>query len=294
MAVWTKYDVVGIKEDVSDIISNITPTKTPFQSGLRKEKVHNTLYQWQEDSLAAVAVNAQVEGFTASEASLSPTVMRSNYTQILEKTIKVSATNDAVAQYGRAKETAYQLGKAMAEVKRDKEHAYVGVSNAAAAGTSAVARETASYDQMIATETTEAGAAAALTETMVLNVLEKIYNEGGEADILMIKPGDATIVSGFAAASGRQRDFGHSSKVMNVVDLYVSPYGEVKVVLNRFLLSSHAQAFSFSNWSECVLRPWSRAPLAKTGDNQMHMIVGEFGLKHVNQKASGLIDNIAA
>ena len=96
MATYTTYNQIGIKEDISDIISNITPTTTPFLSSIGKESVKNTLFQWQEDSLAATAENAEIEGFTASDLTLSPTVMRSNYTQIQSKTIKISATADAI------------------------------------------------------------------------------------------------------------------------------------------------------------------------------------------------------
>lgn len=106
MAQFYSYDQVGKKEDVSDLISNISPTKVPFQTMIGTEKVTNTLFQWQEDSLRAVQVNAAVEGFTASDATLSATTMRNNYTQILEKVIKVSETADAISTYGRARESA--------------------------------------------------------------------------------------------------------------------------------------------------------------------------------------------
>jgi hypothetical protein len=293
MAVWTTYDQVGLAEDVSDIISNITPTKTPFQSMIGSEKVAARLFEWQEDSLRAVQANAQIEGFTASEASLTATTMRSNYTQILEKTVKISATSDAVKLYGRKKETAYQLAKAAEEVKRDLEHAMVGMDNAAVAGNGSTAREFASYMPQIDASTTIAGGTAALTETMILNCHDAIYDAGGDASVLMIKPADSLIVAGFTGASGRARSFNDGTKkVTNAVEIYVSPYGELKVVLNRFLLSTTALLFDPSNWKKCVLRNWTRTLLAKTGDNDMHMIVGEFSLKHVNQKASGLIEAI--
>ena len=147
MATWQTYQEVGIKEDISDIISNISPTATPFQSSIGKESVSNTLFQWQEDSLASTAENARVEGADFSDATLTPTVMRSNYTQIQSHTIKVSATSDAVDAYGRAKETAYQLSKKAAEFKRDIEFNLVGNratgGNNAAVGNATTARFTA-------------------------------------------------------------------------------------------------------------------------------------------------------
>lgn len=294
------YDQVGKKEDISDVISNISPTATPFQSVIGSETVNNTLYQWQEDELAAVAANAAVEGADGSDADLSPTVMRSNTTQIFAKTIKVSATADVVSTYGRAKETAYQLSKKSAELKREMEYALVGVAQNAVAGSTSVARkfgnvwgqDSAGNALINSAVITNNGTAAALTEAMVLATNQKLYEAGGEASYLMIKPADSLIVAGFAAASGRTRDFDTGTKVVNVVDIYVSPFGTQKVVLNRFMKADAALLFDPANWKKATLRPFSRTLLAKTGDADRHFIVGEFGLKHTNYKASGAITGL--
>jgi hypothetical protein len=305
MAIYTTYDTVGIKEDVSDIISNLTPTKTPFQTMIGSSKTKQRQFQWMEDSLRAVQANAKIEGFTAADATLTPPTLRSNYTQIMEKTIKVSATEDAVDQYGRAKETAYQLSKAAAELKRDKEYAYVGLTQAATAGdSSSNPRLTASASSMVTTASSRyymgagtplggsSGTAAALTETALLGIGQAVYNNGSDPGIFMIKPADSLIVAAFAGASGRERDFGTGKQVTNAVNLYVSPFGEYKVVLNRFLKTDHAWLLDPDQWEEVTLRSWTRETLAKTGDNSTHMIVGEFGLKHKNFAADGLIANL--
>lgn len=294
------YDQVGKKEDISDVISNIAPTATPFQSLIGSESVNNTVYQWQEDDLAAVAANAAVEGADGTDADLTATTMRSNYTQIMAKTIKVSATADVVSTYGRAKETAYQLSKKSAELKREFEYALVGSARNAAAGSTSVARQfgnvwgndaggNAAINSAVITNN---ATPAALTEAMVLATNQKLYEAGGDASYLMIKPADSLIVAGFAAASGRTRDFETGTKVVNVVDIYVSPFGTQKVVLNRFMKADAALLFDPANWKKATLRPFTRTLLAKTGDADRHFIVGEFGLKHVNYKASGAITGL--
>ena len=137
-----------------------------------------------------------------------------------------------------------------------------------------------------------AGGTAALTETMILNCHRATYDAGGEPEILMIKPADALIVAGFAAASGRQRDFASNRTITNVVDLYVSPWGELKVVINRFILSTVAFMYNPDMYKKCVLRNWTREKLAKDGDSERHMVVGEFSLKHKNYKAAGYVNAI--
>ena len=294
------YNQVGIKEDISDVITNISPTATPFQSLIGQESVNNTVYQWQEDELAAVAANAQVEGADGSDATMAATVMRSNFTQIMAKTIRVSATSDAVSTYGRAKETAYQLSKKSAELKREFEFALVGSARNAAAGSSSVARQfgnvwgnDAGGNALINSSViTNNATAAALTEAMILATNQRLYEAGGDASYLMIKPADSLIVASFAAAAGRTRDFEAGTKLVNVVDIYVSPFGTQKVVLNRFMKADSALLFDPANWKKAVLRPFSRTLLAKTGDSDRHFIVGEFGLKHVNYKATGAITGL--
>ena len=294
MATYTTYDQVGKKEDVSDIITDITPTDTPFFSMIRSEKVSARTFSWLEDSLAAAANNAAVEGADATMATLTDATERTNNTQILTKAFQVSATSDAIATYGRAKETAYQLGKALKEIKRDLERAYVGVDNAAATGSSSVAREMASATQMISTSV-DAGANAtdALTEAKLLELGEDCFNNGSDPSVLMIKPADAQIVAGFAAASGRNREFAQTKTLVNVIERVVSPYGEYKVVLNRHQLTTHAFLIDPAMWRSSVLRPFSRTLLSSAGDSEKHFVVGEYSLKHMNFSADGMITGLS-
>lgn len=291
MAIYKTYEQIGLAEDVSNIISDITPTDTPMYSMIKSEKVHARQYQYQTDSLAAAASNAQLEGFTASAGTAIPTTMITGNTQILQKTFQVSATADAVKAYGRAKETAYQLSKALKEIKKDVEFAFVGSSNAGNAGNATTAREMDSADQLIGAANTTAGGTAALTEAMITTTGQNVYNNGGDASILMVKPADSLIISAFTGAAGRTREFNDGNKTLtNVVNLYVSPFGEYKVVLNRHQMTDHAFLLDPSMWRTASLRPFARTLLAKTGDSDTHMVVGELGLMHKNPLGSGQIN----
>lgn len=311
MTLQTTYDLVGIKEDISDVISNIDPTKTPFQSSIKTETVDNTYFQWQEDSLASVGANAQVDGFNAQNPQVaalnaagtyvgslaaSATVMRGNYTQIMAKTIRVSGTADRVRKYGRERELAYQLAKRSAELKRDLEHALVGLAQSATAGNASTARLLASYSSQVDAGVRVTNASpTALTENMILTANQNLYNAGSEAEVIMVKPADSLVIANFAyRASGaeRRRDVGSGTTIVNTVDVYRSPFGDQRVVLNRFLNTAHALVFDPEMWRLAVLRPWFRETLGKTGDNTAVMLVGEYSLKHRNFKGSTLINNL--
>jgi len=290
MATYTTYDQVGKAESVSDIISTITPTDTPFHSMIKDEKVAARTFNWLEDSLDAAGPNAQIEGADATMGTLTAAVERSNTTQILDKAFQVSATADAIKTYGRAKETAYQLGKALKSLKKDVEYALVGVDQAAVAGSGGVARQMASVSQQISNTTASTG--GALTEADLLTAGQAAFNEGSDPSVLMIRPADAQTIAGYASAAGRNREIAQGKTLVNVVDLLVTPYGEYRVVLNRHQLDDRAFLIDPSMFKTCTLRPFTRTLLAKTGDSDKHHIVGEMSVKHKNFSDSQMITGL--
>ena len=304
MPVVTTYAEVGIKEDISDLISNIAPTFTPFQTMIGSENIHNILHQWQEDTLdAASTSNAAIQGADAPSSTYTPTVLRNNITQIFTKTAMTAGTADAVTAYGRDKEISYQLVKKSKEIKRDFEATLLSGQTRVVGNGSTVAGVFDAAQVMIDSThkwgadtltNTIGGGSAAFSEQLLLNANQSLYADGGEATILMIKPSDSLKVAAFQAASGRTRftDNSTAKKVVNVVDIYVSPFGEQKVILNRFIKSSDALLFDPSNWKKLVLRNWFRKTLAITGDSLKIQMLGEFSLKHMNFKASALLTDL--
>ena len=128
----------------------------------------------------------------------------------------------------------------------------------------------------------------------MLTLGQNCYNNGSDPTVFMIKPADAQIVAGFTGASGRYRNINDGNKTLvNAIDLYVSPYGEYKVVLNRHQLSTHAFLIDPSMFRSVVLRPFTRELLGKTSDGDTHAIVGEYSLKHMNYGDSGMISGLS-
>jgi hypothetical protein len=344
------YTLVGAKEEISEVISNISPTKTPFQSETGSDKVSQKLFQWQEDSLRAQGQNAAIEGDDAAARTNSPTVMRTNVTQIVTETIQVSGTTDATSSYGRAKESAYQMAKTAAQLKRDLEFILVGTGQGLSTGggvpgSSSAARYMQGYQGQIAgvtwntgatpnvVEPTSVGAAGVVTnpggqyytvltegtvtnpligatlELAILAALQGLYTAGGDPETISLHPTRATqmadIAKGSTGSANRIRDFGDGKTVVNAVEIYVSPFGKIKVVLNRFQLRrpnitiaaaarvlTDSLVYNADNWVKTVLRPWQRETLAKTGDSLKIQMLSEQSLKHKNQNASALITDI--
>jgi hypothetical protein len=295
MPMYTSFDEVGIKEQVSNVISNLTPRKTPFQSGIGDEKVTQPLFQWQEDSLRAAGQNAAVEGADAAFTTIVPTVMRNNYTQIFQEAIQVSDRADVISAYGRKKEFAYQMAKTAAQVKRDREYVLVGSAGTKSAGSKTVASTMAGVQaQVDPTCVIHSGASDGskpLTEALLVTALKTAYNNGADVSRIMVTPDNSVVLAGFAAAAGRYRTIQGSDakKIVNVVNLYVSPFGEQKVEINRFMKPGNTLVFEPEQWTNVTLRPWGKKDLAKTGDSTKAQLLGEFSLKHKNYLASAMI-----
>lgn len=301
MAKYTTYEVKGEKESFEDSISNISPTDVLFTRATGEKTVSNKTHQWQEDSLDTVAANAQVEGFDAVSDVKTPTVLRSNVSQIFAKTGAVTRSNDAQSKYGRAYETNYQKAKSVEALKRDIEHAYVGTAQTQVAGDAATARQMDSIQAQIAAGNTIDAAAAALDETMVRDAFELVFNAGGNAACLMVDPSKADIVASFTGKAsivnqiaGENKIDNSSTSVNGFVDGYTSQLGQaVRIEYNRFMKVTDALVLDTARIKRLAFRATKTTDLAVVGDSTPYMVVYEGSLMNENQSASALITNLA-
>ena len=306
---FTTYSAKGIREDLSNIITNIAPEETPFQSNIGKESVTNTLYEWQTDTLQAAATNAQLEGDdVGSYDPVTATVRMQNYCQISRKTVVLSATEEIVNKAGRKSELAYQLAKKGSELKRDMELIMTN-SQVASAGSTSAARTTGSILAFIKTNTdaqtngTEPsyttlpnslrtdGNVRTFTETILKNVIQKVWTSGGMPKILMTGPVNKQRVSGFSGIAATRFNIDGGARPATIVgaaDVYVSDFGNVSVVANRFQRERDGLVLDPEYASVAYLRPFQQIELAKTGDAEKRMLVVEYGLKVLAENAHGL------
>ena len=293
------YRAIGQAEDVSDIISNITPTETPFLSSIGSYPIKSRNPEWQEDDIRNGGDNAKVEGAEYTVTTRTPTVMRGNYTQIMSDAIMIPATVDVVDKYGRAKESAYQLVKTGKALKRDLEHALIGKAQNATVGSSTVARVfgnvfgnavggtamTLTTQNVAATTAGTGDGTAAFVEDDVMAAMFAAYNKGVTPKVLMVPPKYAMTFAGWASAAGKyvnKRDISTEKTITMVIEILVTPYGTVKVVLNRNMLAQTGLLYDPEYHKLATLRGWKKEPLAKTGDNEKWGLVGEFTYIHKN------------
>ena len=315
---FTSYEAIGNREDLSGLIHNISPTETPFQSMAKRGKATNRKVEWQKDSLASAASNTQVEGDTASNVTVTPTVRLFNTVQISSKTFEVSGTQRAMNPAGRADELAYQLVKYGKELKRDMEFTLTQ-NQSYAAGTSSAARVTASLESWISTNwtslaTSRASAAspgfsttgtlaptdgtaeATVAEAAVKAVIRECWTEGGNPDTIMCGPYNKQKLSAFSGLVGMTNNInqpmGGQATLIAAIDAYQSDFGALKIVPNRFSRDRTVTILDFEYWEVAYLRPFQSFPLAKTGDSDQRMILAEYGLVSRNEAASGKVADL--
>lgn len=308
------YDQVGIREDLSDTIWDISPEDVPFTSMVGKDSADNTYFEWQTDALEDVSADTAVEGADATFAPAAPTVRIGNYTEINERTAITSGSLEATDRAGRNREMAYQVVKRAKEIKRSFEHHLVGLNQARVAGSDTVARKTASVQSWIATNTsfgatgadptgdgTDArtdGTQRPFTEDLLGEVLDEIYLSGGNPDCIMANTFNKRAISQFSGNTSQGGTAGNvthentDKKVINAVSVYESDYNVIRVVPNRWLRARDVLVLEKDMWAVTTLRGMKNSPIAKTGDAEKRQVLMEAGLRSKNEAASGIVADL--
>ena len=305
------YDAVGIREDLKDVIYNISPEETPFYTKARKTTARNTLVEWQTDSLRASAANAHIEGDATTAEARSATTRLGNYTQIFKNAVVVPDTDDGLDKAGRAKEIAYQTLKIAKEQKLDIEKALFA-NNARVAGNSTTARELAGAPAWLVTNTVyganeganptgdgtdartdETTALTAFDQTKFDTVMQSIWEAGGKPDTVYLSAFQMNKALGFTGNNNQRSQVqAGDERVVKSLAVYVTPWGSVEFMPSRENRSRDVFIMQDDMWEVAVLRPTKNVALAKTGDNTTRQVVTELTLCAKNEAANGgIFDN---
>lgn len=294
---FTTYDAKGVREELSNVIANISPEETPFQSNVGSENISNTFFEWQTDALAATSTTAIINGDdVASFDATSATSRLGNYTHIRRRTLVLADNLEVVNKAGRQSELAYQMAKRGKELKRDVEAVLLS-NNARVAGNSSTASETAGLPSWIASNVNAAGDAVEatgdgtdartdgtqrdFTEAMLKDVMQQAWAAGGSPSVLMVGPHNKQVVSTFTGIAQQryQAPSNAPTTIIGAADVYLSDFGSVSVIPNRFQRDRDAFVLDPEYASVCYLRPIQSVELAKTGDAEKRMLITEFGLR---------------
>lgn len=308
------YGAVGNREDLSNVIYDISPTQTPFLSSIARVGATGKNHEWQTDSLAtASGTNAVIEGEDASNDAAVATVRLGNYTQLSDKTPAVTSAQRAVDSAGRGDELDYQIMKRAKELKNDMETAIMA-NKAKVAGSTSVARQCAGVESFLATnvdagvggsgatgdgsDTLTPGTLRALAESQLKSVLASCWDEGGDPDTIYVGSFNKQAMSGFVGGgtSGpAQRTVdGNSKSVTAAIDIYVSDFGSLKVVPCRHMVQTSMLVLQTDMWALASLVDFKEEPLAKVGHSDRVLLSSEYTLEARNEKSSGIVAGLNA
>lgn len=307
------YGFTTIREDLSDIIYKISPTQTPVMQAIGREDAENTYFEWSTVELAAASgANKVVEGDNPANDAVTAAVRFSNYTQIMDKIAQVSSTANAVSSAGDVTKMAKQIMYKAQEIKRDME-TRICSDSPAVAGNASTARETAGIGCFMRTNADRgatataptlsgtttgypnaapgAGTPRAFTEVLMKNVIQLAWNEGGEPDLIVTGGFNRRVFSGFTGNAVKNVEVG-TKKLIATVDVYVSDFGDLRIVADRFAVATNALILDTEQVKLRYLQTLKNEELAKTGHSTRRMLSVEFGVMVGNQKALAVVADL--
>jgi hypothetical protein len=311
------YTTTGAREDLSDIITNISPLETPFRTAIKSGDADATFVEWQADALAAAAANAKIEGDESTFTTPTTTQRLGNRTQISSKTVIVSRTADRVRKAGRGDELGYQVLKLGQELLRDIEFECTG-KNGIVTGNSTTARQAAAYELWVTTNvsggasyasvaksaaigdvagqptagaTQTDGTQRAFDEEDLKSVVQQCWTKGGAPTLLITGPFNKRAASAFTGNATRTID-ASGKRLQSAIDVYAHDFGELTIVADRFSRDRTALVVDPDYWEFAWLDPIQLEPLAKTGDANKRLLVCEWTLKALNEASSGKVADL--
>jgi len=306
------YDIKGIREDLENVIYDISPEETPFYSSLKKVKASNTYHEWQTDALRSSAANAHIEGDDTTGEARVATTRLGNYTQIFKNAVVVPDSDEGLDKAGRSAEMAYQVLKIAKEQKLDIEKALFD-NNKYEAGSASAARELAGCGAYLKSNVANIGGSGGANPTGAVpgntprtdgtqtvfsqadfdTVMESIWTNGGKPDTVYLSSFQMNKALAFTGMNNQRSTIGASvggsNAVINAVDVYVTPWGTVDFVPSRENRGKDVWIMQADMWAVGVLRPTKNTELAKTGDSTKRQVLTELTLISKNEKASGLV-----
>ena len=233
---------------------------------------------------------ARLEG--AESTGLGYTVRSTNYnhTQIMQREVKVSRSQNQISQYGIREEFDYQSNKAIPHLMRLIEKAvYKGTRSA---GSSAAPRSFGGLGTFVTNNAINSGSAA-VTQAKFENALKAAYLDGGKPSKAFVSPTNMQVIKNFYDSGTFLRVDTKEKTVGMTIEKIITPYGTVDLIMDRWAPDSTIYILDPEHVGFVTYYPFTSEPLAKTGDYQRGEVVGEFTLCVRMDKAHAVITTIA-
>jgi len=315
-----QYDLgTSVREDLSNLISNVDNADTPFFTGCKKATATNANHEWLTDSYAdASASNAAVEGDDLDGDNINGRTRLGNRVQISDKVRVVSELASMVNTAGVDREIAYQIVKAGVELRRDIEKACF-TPNIKVTGNSTTAAEAGSIGAYVGASNISKGAGAttpagdgtdvhtggtgrSLTEALLEDVVDQMFSNAGPVGgrKLFANAKNKRIINGFNGVVDSVRHDATAGTIMSAMDIYVSDYGNIELVPDAFMRTEAADGESevyvldMNQWALAFVggTNFRTKPLSEGGLYDKVAVYSYWTLESRNEKSSGVIASL--
>lgn len=291
----------ALREELSDIITSIDPTETPFISNIGKGKTSSYKTEWLTDSLKAAAENQKAEGAVASHADIEAGARLENYITISAKWFALSDVLEAATSAGNLGTIKYQTAKALKELSRDME--YNLINEATGSSSDTFSTRGLKYWLSTSNATTHEHFSDAqavtnlLTEDIFTAMQQGVWDQGGKVDFVLAPSAQKRRISSFNGANRLTVNTDMTNKkVMNVVDFIENDFGVARIYIERNIVddvSNYQWVFFLQKdmWKLLTMLPVKVEKLARTGLSQMVQISTTYTLRCGTEKANASINN---
>ena len=285
------YDETTNRDDLTDVITNISPTQTPIVTMIGTAKAKATYHEFPEDVLADAAVNAYVEASADTTVAAPARTRKGNYTQIMKRGYEVSETQQAVDTAGVDDEYGYNMLKAMKVIAKDLEMA-VTTQGAAVAGTTTTARKMAGIPGLVTTNVvSNAGTARVITRDLITTALQDAWNKGGEPNKLIVSGGNKVNISKLTTSNTKNID-AKKKEIVEAVDVIDTDFGRIEIVASRFMPDTSILVLDPQYLAIAWLRRFKKTDLPSTDDALKGVIKGEMTLELRGEAGQAMITDL--
>ena len=318
-----------VREDLSNILYNVSPTEVPVTTNIGVESTDNTYTEWEQDDIPDPKINAVVDGADFDAEAVTDAVRLGNFCQISRREFTISDRAEVVNKVGRRSEIGYKIALRGKALRRDVESGITSRS-AASAGTSSVAGRYATIPTWIRTNDQLGGSGASsvlsggvspgthgypntagtpgtprgLTEQHILTAGHAVYSQSaGNPNALFL---DTQVKQSFShylfgtdssRIATQYQEQGKSPRggitVVGAVDVYVNDFQVIDIVPSRFIgvggTSRDVLFLDTSYWDLSFLRPYNTKRIAKSGDSHKRMLLVDYTVRALAEQTSATI-----
>lgn len=282
------------REDLQDFITNISPTETPFLSGIGQVEAKAIQHEWLKHELAAAAAdNVVVEGNEASY--ITPTTMTRivNWCQINQKAVAISGSQEKVNKAGLGSEVAYRVLLHTKEIKRDMETAALqNTAGDSTVGGTTTARRIKGFAEFVTTNTATYTTGVTLTQAHINLELQNCWTAGGNPDTICVNGALKRKISSMTTGVTKNLD-ANDRRLVTAVDVYESDFGVLRVVPDRFENTQKVNIMESDLWKMAVLRGLEIKKMGDSGDSTKRLLTIEWTLESRAEEGNAAITSLA-